>query len=49
MNRYILGIVGTLVLVGCKTTPPKQYQGLQVTEAELLSEKWEELERFPPL
>ncbi|MDO6642185.1 energy transducer TonB [Shewanella sp. 5_MG-2023] len=49
MNRYILGIVVTLVLVGCKTTPTEQYQGLQLTEAELLSQKWEKLERFPPL
>ncbi|RTR36929.1 hypothetical protein EKG38_21760 [Shewanella canadensis] len=49
MNRYILGIVGTLALVGCKTTPTEQYQDLQLTEAELLSEKWEKLERFPPL
>ncbi|PKG84280.1 hypothetical protein CXF85_08740 [Colwellia sp. 75C3] len=49
MNRYILGIVGTLVLVGCKTTPTEQYLNLQLTEAELLSEKWRKLERFPPL
>ena len=49
MNRYVLGVVGTLVLVGCKTTPTEQYQSLQLTEAELLSEKWDKLERFPPL
>ena len=49
MNRYILGIVGTLVLVGCKIAPTEQYQHLQLTEAELLSSKWESLERFAPL
>jgi hypothetical protein len=49
MNRFIIGIVGTLVLVGCKTTQTKQYQNLQLTEAALLSKKWEKLERVPPL
>ena len=49
MNRYILGIIGTFALVGCKTTPTDQFQSLQLTEAELLSEKWAGLERFPPL
>ena len=49
MNRYILGVIGTLVLVGCKSTPTEQFQALQVTDAELLSEKWSNLERFPPL
>ncbi len=49
MNRYILGVVGALGLVGCNTTPIEQYEGLQLTEAELLSEKWKNLERFPPL
>ena len=46
MNRYILG---TIALMGCKTTPTEQFHHLQLTEAELLSEKWEDLERFPPL
>ncbi|MDP2560365.1 energy transducer TonB [Psychrobium sp. 1_MG-2023] len=49
MNRYILGIVGALTLAGCNTTPTEQFQSLQLTEAELLSKKWANLERFPPL
>ncbi|GLS84551.1 energy transducer TonB [Paraferrimonas haliotis] len=49
MNRYILPIIGAVALVGCKSTPSDQYQDVQLTEAELLSKKWEKLERFPPM
>ncbi|PKG57124.1 hypothetical protein CXF82_11150 [Shewanella sp. GutDb-MelDb] len=48
MNRYISGIVGILVLAGCKTAPTEQYQHVQLIEAELVSTKWESLERFSP-
>ncbi|WP_158681394.1 energy transducer TonB [Pseudoalteromonas sp. T1lg88] len=49
MNKYIIGLVGILPLVGCKTTLTEQDQDIKLTEAELLSEKWNNLERFPPL
>ena len=49
MNRYIPVIIGILALVGCNTAPTEQYNNLPLTEAELLSKKWESLERFPPL
>ena len=49
MTKYILGLVGVLILVGCKSTPTEQYLDLQITEAELLSKKWENLERLLPL
>lgn len=49
MNRYIIGLAAVAALAGCNTTPTGQYQNISLTEAELLSEKWLSLQRFPPL
>lgn len=49
MNRYITGIIVGGILAGCGSTPTEQYPYLPLTQAELLSKKWENLERLPPL
>ena len=48
MNKCILGLITTLTLIGCQSTPVKEYDKVQLIDAELLSEKWQGLERFPP-
>ncbi len=49
MTKYILGLVLGFTLVGCKSTPTQQYQDLKIIEADLLSQRWENLERSLPL
>ena len=48
MNRYILSVLALILLSGCQTSPPLQLQDVQLTEAELQTEKWSELKRFAP-
>lgn len=49
MNQYVLGLVSIIALASCKATTTEQYPDLPLIEGELLSSKWEALERFPPL
>jgi len=49
MNKKYISILGLFLLASCQNTPSDQYQSLPLTEAELLSNKWQSLQRFPPL
>ncbi|WP_281558920.1 energy transducer TonB [Thalassomonas sp. RHCl1] len=48
MKPHVLTFLGLLVLTGCNTTPTGHTE-LPLTEAELLTEKWQQLKRIEPL
>ncbi|MCH8536225.1 MAG: energy transducer TonB [Alkalimonas sp.] len=52
MKQYLTAFVGSIILLGCSNTtppPPEQFPDLPLTEAELLTPQWQELERITAL
>ncbi|MDP4536560.1 energy transducer TonB [Alkalimonas collagenimarina] len=47
MKKYFTALVASLLLIGCSSTqPPEQFPDLPLTEAELLTPKWQGLQRY---
>ena len=47
MKQYLTALVGSIILIGCGSTPPPaKFSDLPLSEATLLSSEWQELQRF---
>ncbi len=49
LHRSLTALAGAFCLAACATAPTAQFQALPITESELLSDKWQHLERYSPL